>query len=196
MSAAELPPLKHFRLTFGSSGHGWLTFDKADSSSNTLSSDAVAVQPGAEVTIEHWGGEEPLRGRVSVVEPGGFTKISALGVEEQRVLVRVEFLDPFPPHRQPGDRYRVEARIVTWHAEDVLQVPTGALFRRGGDWMTFAVEDGRARLRVVEIAHNNGTAAEVISGLAEGGLVILYPPDSVQDGARTEGGKRGSDGSG
>ena len=123
-----------------------------------LSSDAVAVTPGAEVFLEQWGGGSPLRGRVSVVEPGGYTKISALGVEEQRVKVRVDFLDPLPPKDKLGDRYRVEARIVTWHGEDVLQVPTGALFRRGNDWMTFVVEAGKAHLRTVEVAHNNGTA--------------------------------------
>ena len=95
-----------------------------------LSSDAVGVAPGADVSIEHWGGDSPLHGRVSVVEPGAFTKISALGVEEQRVKVRVDFLDSAPPGLGLGDRYRVEARIVTWRGDKVLQVPTGALFRR------------------------------------------------------------------
>ena len=148
-----------------------------------LSSDAVGVAPGAEVSIEHWGGDSPLRGRVSVVEPGAFTKISALGVEEQRVKVRVDFLDPTPPGRELGDRYRVEARIVIWHGDEVLQVPTGALFRRGNDWMTFAVKEGKAGLRKVEIAHNNGIAAEVRSGLVQGDAVIIHPADTVHDGA-------------
>jgi HlyD family secretion protein len=148
-----------------------------------LSSDAVGVAPGADVSIEHWGGESPLRGRVSLVEPGAFTKISALGVEEQRVKVRVDFVDPAPPGRDLGDRYRVEARIVTWRGNGVLQVPTGALFRRGNDWMTFAVKEGKASLRRVEISHNNGVDAEVHSGLSEGDAVIIHPPDSVHDGA-------------
>jgi HlyD family secretion protein len=148
-----------------------------------LSSDAVGVTPGADVSIEHWGGDSPLRGRVSLVEPGAFTKISALGVEEQRVKVRVDFLDQTPPDRELGDRYRVEARIVTWHSNDVLQVPTGALFRRGNDWMIFFVKDGKARLRKVEIAHNNGIAAEVRSGLSQGDAVIIHPPDTIHDGA-------------
>ena len=148
-----------------------------------LSSDAVGVAPGADVSIENWGGGTPLRGRVSLVEPGAFTKISALGVEEQRVKVRVDFLDLTPSRRELGDRYRVEARIVTWHGHDVLQVPTGALFRRGNDWMTFAVNDGKARLQKVEIAHNNGISAEVRSGLVQGDAVIVHPPDSVHDGA-------------
>ncbi len=148
-----------------------------------LSSDAVGVQPGAEVSIEQWGGEEPLRGRVNLIERGGFTKFSALGVEEQRVKVRVDFLESFPPGKELGDRYRVEARIVTWHGEDVLQVPAGALFRRGNEWMAFVIRDGKAEPRKVEIAHHNGTAAEVLEGLAEGDEVILHPPDTIEEGA-------------
>jgi HlyD family secretion protein len=148
-----------------------------------LSNDAVGVAPGADVSIEHWGGDSPLRGRVSVVEPGAYTKISALGVEEQRVKVRVDFLDPTPPGRELGDRYRAEARIVTWRSDDVLQVPTGALFRRGNDWMTFAVKQGKARLRKVEIAHNNGVAAEVRSGLSEGEQVVIHPAETVHEDA-------------
>jgi HlyD family secretion protein len=151
-----------------------------------LSSDAVGVQPGADVSIEQWGGEKPLRGKVTVVEPGGYTKVSALGVEEQRVKVRVNFIDPLPPGTTLGDRFRVEARIVTWHGENVLQVPTGALFRRGGDWMTFLFAGGKARHTKVEIAHNNGVTAEVRSGLTQGQRVILHAPDAVADGAKVE----------
>lgn len=151
-----------------------------------LSVDAVGVAPGAEVIIERWGGGEPLRGRVTIVEPGAFMKVSALGVEEQRVKVRVEILDPIPAGVQLGDRYRVEARIVTWHADDVLKVPTGALFRRGNDWMAFVMEEGTARLRGVEIGRDSGTEAEVISGLSEGQAVIVYPPDGVDDGSAVE----------
>ncbi len=151
-----------------------------------LSSDAVGVQPGADVSIEQWGGEAPLRGKVTVVEPGGYTKISALGVEEQRVKVRVNFVDPLPRGAALGDRFRVEARIVTWHGENILQVPTGALFRRGGDWMAFLFDGGKARQTKVEIAHNNGVAAEVRSGLSQGQRVILHAPDAVADGAKVE----------
>ncbi len=147
-----------------------------------LSSDAVAVGVGAEVSIEQWGGETPLRGKVSVVEPGGYTKVSSLGVEEQRVKVRADFLDPLPPGKSLGDRYRVEARIVTWRGENVLQVPTGALFRRGGDWMAFLFDAGKARRTKVEIGHNNGVAAEVRSGLTAGQRVLVHPPDAVADG--------------
>jgi HlyD family secretion protein len=148
-----------------------------------LSSDAVGVQPGAEVSIEQWGGAAPLRGKVTVVEPGGYTKVSALGVEEQRVKARVEFTDPIPATHPLGDRFRVEARILTWRGANVLQVPTGALFRRGNDWMTFVLAGGKARLTKVEIAHNNGLAAEVRSGLQQGQSVILHPPDALADGA-------------
>ena len=151
-----------------------------------LSSDAVGVQPGAEVSIEQWGGDAPLRGKVTAVEPGGYTKISALGVEEQRVKVRVEFMDPIPVAHPLGDRFRVEARILTWRGESVLQVPTGALFRRGNDWMTFVLDGGRARLTKVELGHMNGTAAEVRAGLEPGQSVILHPPDAVADGARVK----------
>ncbi len=149
-----------------------------------LSSDAVGVSPGAEVTIERWGGPDPLRGVVTLVERGGFTKVSALGVEEQRVIVRVDFVDKPPPDFELGDRFRVEARIVTWHGDDVLKVPTGALFRRGMDWMVFVVEEGEAHLRTVEIGRNSGTEAEVLSGLSEGDRVIVYPPDEVSDRSR------------
>ncbi len=151
-----------------------------------LSSDAVGVQPGADVSIEQWGGDAPLRGKVTVVEPGGYTKVSALGVEEQRVKVRVNFVDPLPPGTTLGDRFRVEARIVTWHGDNILQVPTGALFRGGGDWMTFLLDGGKARQTKVEIAHNNGVAAEVRSGLTEGQRVILHAPDAVADGASVQ----------
>ena len=152
-----------------------------------LSTDAAAVKPGAVALIERWGGPRPLHATVSMVEPAAFTKISALGVEEQRVKVRVEFNDPLPAEEQLGDRYRVEARIITWSIADVLQIPTGALFRRGGDWMCFVADSGRARMQKVEIDHNNGIAAEVISGVAAGQKVILHPPDVVTEGAAVRG---------
>ncbi|MGC1479901.1 MAG: HlyD family efflux transporter periplasmic adaptor subunit [Chthoniobacterales bacterium] len=149
-----------------------------------LSSDAVNVHPGSAVSVEHWGGDEPLNGTVTVVEPGGFTKISALGVEEQRVKVRADF--GALPEGVFGDRYRVEARITTWSDEDVLKVPVGALFRRGNEWMTFVIDGGEAVETPVEIGHNDGIDAEVLSGLEAGTRVILHPPDSVADGARVQ----------
>lgn len=128
-----------------------------------LSSDAVNVKPGAEVSIGQWGGSAPLRGRVALVEPGAFLKVSALGVEEQRVKVRVSFVDLPDKAHALGDRYRIEARITTWSGPIVLQVPTAALFRRGNDWTAFVVEGGKARLKKVEIDHKNNEAAEVRS---------------------------------
>lgn len=152
-----------------------------------LSADAVAVTPGAEVLIEHWGGN-PLRARVTMVEPGGFTKVSAIGVEEQRVKVRAELVDALPEGMLLGDRYGVQARIVTWRAENVLQVPTGALFRRGGEWMVFVLRDGTALQRTIEVGRENGLAAAVRAGLAEGETVILHPPATLADGMRVRAG--------
>ena len=149
-----------------------------------LSSDAVGVVPGADVSIEQWGGENPLRGKVTVVEPGGFLKVSSLGVEEQRVKVRVDFLDPVPPGLTFGDRYRVEARIVTWKQDDVLQVPTGALFRRGNQWMAYVDDNGAARETKVKIGKNNGISAQVLEGLQMGEKVILHPPDNIKEGVK------------
>lgn len=149
-----------------------------------LSSDAVGIAKGAEVSIEQWGGESPLKGVVTVVEPGGFTKISSLGVEEQRVKVRVDFRDEIPGGHTFGDRYRVEARIVTWQEKSVVQVPTGALFRKGNQWMAYVMEDGIAKERKVTIGKNNGVFAQVVEGLEEGDRVILHPPDKIADGVK------------
>ena len=146
-----------------------------------LSTDAVNVKRGADVSIVRWGGDVPLRGNVVLVEPGAFLKVSALGIEEQRVKVRVNLVDL--PENVLGDRYRVEARITTWSNEDVLRIPSAALFRRGKDWMTFTVEKNRAKLTRVSIDHNNGNLAEVKNGLGEGQRVILYPADTIEDGA-------------
>ncbi len=149
-----------------------------------LSSDAAGVAVGADVSIEQWGGEKPLRGRVTVVEPGGFLKVSSLGVEEQRVKVRVDFLDPIPDGMMLGDRYRVEARIVTWNGDDVLQVPTGALFRRGNEWRAFVDDGGVAKERKVSIGRNSGVSAQVTDGLEAGQRVILHPPDVIKEGVK------------
>ena len=146
---------------------------------DVLSPDAVRIRPGAMMLIEDWGGESPLVARVRLVEPSAFTKTSALGVEEQRVNVIGDFLNP--PERL-GDRYRVEARIVVWEGADVLRVPTSALFRSGDGWAVFLVEDGTASLRSVTIGHRNYQASEVIEGLSQGHEVVLYPSDELADG--------------
>lgn len=146
-----------------------------------LSTDAVRVSPGARVSIEKWGGEGDLEARVHLVEPSAFTKVSALGVEEQRVNVIAHLASPEP---RLGDRYRVEARIVLWEGEDVIQVPASALFRRGTDWAVFVVDGGRARLREVEVGHLATFDAEIVRGLTVGEAVILHPSDRVSDGTR------------
>jgi HlyD family secretion protein len=149
-----------------------------------LSTDAVRIKPGMPVLIEGWGGSAPLNGVVNRVEPGGFLKVSALGVEEQRVWVVVSFADPRSAWQALGDGYRVEARVVTWSQDNVIQAPTSAMFRRGDNWSVFAVENGVARLRRVEVGQRNGVMAEIRSGLKAGEQVVVYPPDAVTDGVR------------
>ncbi len=149
---------------------------------DVLSTDAVKIRPGARAILEHWGGERPLEGRVRLVEPSAFTKVSALGVEEQRVNVVIDFRGREDERQSLGDGYRVDARIIVWEANDVLRVPTGALFRRGENWAVFAVESARAHLRLVQIGRNNGLEAEVRGGLSESDEVIVHPSDKVRDG--------------
>lgn len=150
---------------------------------------AVQVNPRAAVEITRWGGATPLAGRVRHVEPAGFTKISALGVEEQRVLVVID------PVRDPesgegwdrlGDGFRVETAITLWQSDDVLTVPEGAVFRHGDGWATFAVRDGRAARVAVEAGHRDGRRVEIRSGLAAGDPVVLFPGDRVEDGVRVQ----------
>jgi len=151
-----------------------------------LSTDAVRVAPGAAVSLEDWGGHVPLRGRVQRIEPSGFTKISALGVEEQRVNVIVDFVERPPDGYVLGDGYRLEARIVVFEADDVLRMPASALFRRAGRWHVFRVEEGRARLRSVEVGERSASEAEVKAGLEPEDALVLYPSDRVEEGVRIE----------
>lgn len=147
-----------------------------------LSVDAVRVKPGARVLVEQWGGDRTLEARVRRIEPSGFTKISALGVEEQRVNVVLDLTDPAGAWAALGDGYRVEARIVTWEAADVLKVPTGALIRAGDQWAVYVVKDGRAVRALTTLGHQNGQEAEVSAGIEEGATVILHPGDTIADG--------------
>ncbi len=149
-----------------------------------LSADAVKVKPGASAMIEHWGGDYVLGGRVRVVEPSGFTKISALGIEEQRVNVIIDFTDPPERRLTLGDGYRIEARIVVWQDYHAFRAPVSALFRHGEAWAVYVAEDGRARLREVEIGGRNSSAAQILDGLTEGELVIPHPGDRITDGVR------------
>jgi HlyD family secretion protein len=147
-----------------------------------LSADAVRVSPGQRVYIEGWGEPEPLNGVVQRVEPFGFTKISALGIEEQRVNVIIDFTDPPERWQRLGHGYRVEPRIVLWEADDVLKVPLPALFRDGARWAVFVDDDGRARLAHVKIGRDNGLEAQLLDGLQAGAKVVLHPSDRVGDG--------------
>ena len=149
---------------------------------DVLSSDAVRIQPGARVFFEHWGGDAPLEGRVRVIEPAGFLKISALGVEEQRVNVIVDIVTPADTRLALGDAFRVDARIVVWEAESVLKLPIGALFRSRGEWAVFAARNGRAQLTTVKIGHSSGRETEILSGLVAGDEVVIHASDKVADG--------------
>lgn len=151
-----------------------------------LSTDAVRISPGAEVLIEQWGGNEPLKGKVRRIEPAGFMKVSALGVEEQRVNVIVDFDDPAMAGKRLGDAYRVEVRVVVWRGDNVVKVPVGALFRRGDAWASFIVNGDRVMLETVMLGQRNATEAQVTNGLSAGQTVVLHPPDTLMDGARVQ----------
>jgi HlyD family secretion protein len=151
---------------------------------DVLSPDAVRIQAGTKVWLEHWGGERPIEGRVRRVEPAGFTKISALGVEEQRVWVIAVLIDPPAAWRELGDAFRVEARILIQEVESTLTIPAGALFRRDQEWHVFRLVEGRAWLQRVTVGLRNELEAEIVDGLAEGDEVVVHPSDRVGDGVR------------
>jgi HlyD family secretion protein len=151
-----------------------------------LSSDVVKITPGDPVLIEQWGGGKPLKGQVRRVEPSGFTKISALGVEEQRVNVIIDFDDPHDAWVKLGDRYRVVVKVVIDEKHDVLMVPTSSLFRKEGQWSVFAVEDERAVQRQVRLGSRNELEAEILECLNEGDTVIIYPSEDISDGTAIE----------
>jgi HlyD family secretion protein len=150
-----------------------------------LSADAVRIKPGMPVMFERWGGNSALSGTVRIVEPTGFTKVSSLGVEEQRVLVIVDIVASDSQAEQSlGDCYRLEASFTLWEGKDVLQVPAGALFRKQDGWAVFVVENGRALTREVKVGHRTGLAAEILSGLSVGEEVISHPDSSIEHGIR------------
>lgn len=162
--------------------------DRADLEivSDLLSADAVRLKPGARVLIDNWGGEKSLNGVVTRIEPYGFTKISALGVEEQRVNVIIDITDEPKRWAKLGHGYRVIIRAVEWEDSDVMQVPVSALFREKGNWAVFIVEAGRAYLRPVRIGRINDDRAQVLGGLKKGTMVILHPSEKISNGARVE----------
>jgi HlyD family secretion protein len=151
-----------------------------------LSRDGAAIAPGTPAELDHWGGGAPLPARVRYVEPAAFTKISALGVEEQRVNVVADILAPPEQRATLGDNYRIEGRIIVWQSERALKAPSGALVRRGSEWHAWVVRDGRARLRTVKVGRGSGLETQVLEGLAEGDEVILYPGDHIADGERVK----------
>jgi HlyD family secretion protein len=151
---------------------------------DVLSRDAVKIKPGDKVLVEHWGGDLPLLGRVRLVEPAAFLKVSALGVEEQRVNIIADFVDSPEKYRTLGDAYRIEARIVISEADNILKVPAAALFRRGEEWAVFVADRGRAVLRPVKIGRSNDLEAEVLSGVSENETVLVHPSDRIQNTTR------------
>jgi HlyD family secretion protein len=151
-----------------------------------LSTDAVQVSSGARVLVDRWGGEGLLNGRVRLVEPSSFTKVSALGVEEQRVNVVIDLTDPPTIWQRLGDGFALEVRVIVWERPDVLKVPAGTLFRRGDQWTVFKVVGRRAVAQPIGVGHQNSIDAEVLDGLAAGDQVIVHPSERVGDGTRVD----------
>ena len=151
---------------------------------DVLSSDGVRIPIGAKVYLDHWGSTRPLLARVRVVEPQAFLKVSALGVEEQRVNVIADFVDPPGARERLGDAYRVETRIVIWEGGNVLKVNAGALFRKRGGWAVYRIVNGLAKLTDVQVGRTSGIETEIIDGLDENDQLVAYPSDQVRDGVR------------
>lgn len=148
---------------------------------DVLSTDAVRVPPGAPILVEHWGGGSTLQARVRRIEPAAFTKVSALGIEEQRVNIIADFV---APPRTLGDAYRVEARLVVWESADVIAVPASALFRCRDAWCAFVAHAGQVQRRVVALGHRNDRVAEVHQGVVPDEMVVLYPAEQLATGQR------------
>ncbi|HEX9108646.1 MAG TPA: HlyD family efflux transporter periplasmic adaptor subunit, partial [Longimicrobiales bacterium] len=154
---------------------------------DVLSEDAVRIRPGTRVVVDQWGGDAPLEAVVRRVEPQGFTQVSSLGVEEQRVPVVAQLTSPAAAWSgRLGSGYRVLARFVVWSSPSALQLPTSALFRTGSGWAVFVVQDGRARRREVTIGHQTGLSTEILSGVREGEQVIVHPGNEIEDGVRVD----------
>ena len=160
------------------------TLDDLEIVTDYLSTDAVKIKPGAEVIIDRWGGEGTLTGRVQRVEPAGFLKISALGVEEQRVNVVIDFVDARDKRAALGDGFRVEVRVVIWESADALTVPTASLFRREGEWSVFLIDGDVLRRRTVKVGQRNEQTAQILEGLSAGERVVAYPGESLAEGTK------------
>lgn len=151
-----------------------------------LSRDALAAPPGTLVELEQWGGQEPLQARVRHAEPAAFTKVSALGVEEQRVNLIADIITPPEARQEVGDLFRVEARIITWETNATLKVPSGAVFTRNGESAGFVVRNGKAHLTKLRVGRSSGVETEVLAGVKQGEELIVYPGDRIRDGLRVE----------
>ena len=158
--------------------------DQLEVEVDVLSADAVKIKAGMRVLLDRWGGDEPLEGMVRTIEPVGFTKVSALGVEEQRVLIIVDITSPCEQWQRLGDGYSVEARFLLWQEDNVLQVPASSLFRHNEGWASFVLSEGYARLHPVEVGQRNGLTAQILTGIEEGDSVINHPSDEIDDGGR------------
>jgi HlyD family secretion protein len=183
--------LRRFRCCEGAVGAGEPILEIGDLADleiqvDLLSMDAVRVSPDMRVLINGWGGDTTLSGRVRRIEPAGFTRTSALGVDEQRVPVIVDFVDVAEAATWLGVGFRIEAEFMLWEGEDILQIPTSALFRDSGVWSVFVVIDGRAVIRAVEPGRRAGLVTQVVAGLSEGEIVITHPGDRVTGGVRVE----------
>jgi HlyD family secretion protein len=153
---------------------------------DVLSADAVKIKPGMQVLFERWGGEQPLQGIVRTVEPVAFTKVSALGVEEQRVLIICDFTSAQQQWQRLGDGYRVDAQFVLWQSDNVLQVPASSLFRYQDGWAIFVIENGTAQRRVIKVGQRNGLTAQILEGVKEGESVINHPSDEVDNNVKVK----------
>ncbi len=149
---------------------------------DVLSMDAIKIQTGMRVLFERWGGDAPLEGIVRTVEPVGFTKVSALGVEEQRVWVVVAITSNVDQWQRLGDGYRVEARFILWDEDDVLQLPASSVFRYRDGWAVFVIDGGRAQRRPVTIGQRNGLSVQILAGVDSGDRVLDHPSDEVDEG--------------
>jgi HlyD family secretion protein len=154
--------------------------------SDLLSTDAVKVRAGQKVLIENWGGEETLEGIVRRVEPFGFTKISALGIEEQRVNAIIDFTSPRENWSRIAHGYQVELRIILWQGDSVLKLPLTALFREGDRWAVFVNQNGKASLRHIKIGRRTGLEAEILEGLKPGEQIVIHPGEQIADGVLIE----------
>ena len=151
-----------------------------------LSTQAVQIAPGSKVLFDRWGSATTLQGAVRMIEPTGFTKVSALGVEEQRVRVIADITTPREVWQRLGDGYRVEARFVIWEGQDILQIPASALFRQGKEWAVFVVQNGRAKTRNIKVGQRAGLIVQVLSGIQAGEAVITHPEEKIKDGTRVK----------